>query len=194
MCCQYLCAIACCVPTLVDGVRIQDLDDDDVKGQDMSIGEDNRLDNSGHAERSMRQAAEAAPEVHKKDYPLPEAMQSEEEMADTGGSGVCSAVRLMGGSAESASFFAAVGLSGMGAGVIDTFLFIRREYVPSAALIGPRDPEGAAFEHVVSPFYICLCWLCFVFREVWATMENRHVNALQHMTRYTHVLRGLIGE
>lgn len=39
--------------------------------------------------------------------------------------GMMTAVRTMLGSIESASFFGAVCLSGMGAGVIDTFLFIR---------------------------------------------------------------------
>lgn len=39
--------------------------------------------------------------------------------------GVLSVVRMMLGNAQNATFFAAVGLSGMGAGVIDTFLFIR---------------------------------------------------------------------
>lgn len=39
--------------------------------------------------------------------------------------GVLMAVRIMMDTGESASFFTAVGLSGMGAGVIDTFLFIR---------------------------------------------------------------------
>lgn len=43
-----------------------------------------------------------------------------------------SALKIMLGSRESASFFGAVGLSGMGAGVIDTFLFIRCD-VSSAA-------------------------------------------------------------
>lgn len=38
---------------------------------------------------------------------------------------VWSAVWLMMGNLQSASFFAAVGLSGMGVGIIDTFLFIR---------------------------------------------------------------------
>lgn len=37
---------------------------------------------------------------------------------------VMEALRVMFGSGERASFFAAVGLSGMGSGVIDTFLFI----------------------------------------------------------------------
>ncbi|CAM9324048.1 unnamed protein product [Ectocarpus sp. 4 AP-2014] len=41
--------------------------------------------------------------------------------------GVLMAVRIMMYTGESASFFMAVGLSGMGAGVIDTFLFIRLE-------------------------------------------------------------------
>lgn len=41
------------------------------------------------------------------------------------GGGVLLVVRLMLGNLHNASFFAAVGLSGMGAGVIDTFLFIR---------------------------------------------------------------------
>lgn len=39
--------------------------------------------------------------------------------------GVLMAVRIMMYTGESTSFFMAVGLSGMGAGVIDTFLFIR---------------------------------------------------------------------
>lgn len=38
---------------------------------------------------------------------------------------VSSVVRMMMGNLQSATFFAAVGLSGMGVGVIDTFLFIR---------------------------------------------------------------------
>lgn len=39
--------------------------------------------------------------------------------------GVVMAIRIMLGTDESASFFVAVVLSGMGSGVIDTFLFIR---------------------------------------------------------------------
>ncbi len=39
--------------------------------------------------------------------------------------GVLMAVRIMVGTDQNASFFTAVGLSGMGSGVIDTFLFIR---------------------------------------------------------------------
>lgn len=39
--------------------------------------------------------------------------------------GVLTAVRFMLGTPHKATFFAAVGLSGMGAGVIDMFLFIR---------------------------------------------------------------------
>lgn len=39
--------------------------------------------------------------------------------------GVLMAIRIMLGTDESASFFVAVVLSGMGSGVIDTFLFIR---------------------------------------------------------------------
>lgn len=42
-----------------------------------------------------------------------------------GQGGVLMAVRIMVSTDQSASFFMAVGLSGMGAGVIDTFLFIR---------------------------------------------------------------------
>lgn len=40
------------------------------------------------------------------------------------GGGVVGALRVMFGSAESASFFAAVALSGMASGVADTFLFV----------------------------------------------------------------------
>lgn len=47
------------------------------------------------------------------------------EAEETGQGGVLMAVRIMVSTDQSASFFTAVGLSGMGAGVIDTFLFIR---------------------------------------------------------------------
>lgn len=49
--------------------------------------------------------------------------EDEKERSEKGG--VLSLVLIMLANAQNASFFASVGLSGMGAGVIDTFLFIR---------------------------------------------------------------------
>lgn len=49
-------------------------------------------------------------------------LQEAKERAEVG---VLAVVRIMLATEQSASFFIAVGLSGMGAGVIDTFLFIR---------------------------------------------------------------------
>lgn len=63
--------------------------------------------------------------------------------ADEGKGGVLEAVKILLGSTESASFFAAVGLSGMGAGVIDTFLFIRCVAPPFFSRVGAPSGRNA---------------------------------------------------
>lgn len=59
------------------------------------------------------------------DHPQGQIPEEDPEIAkDDQTEGVLTAWRIILGSTESATFFAAVGLSGMGMGLIDTFLFI----------------------------------------------------------------------